>query len=298
MVKIKVDISKETDSIIEKVKAKYHLHSRSQAINFMAKEYHEKILPADQTQLLQQLDTILEKSTLTEEDALVIGEKIKKGIAQRHGLYKEDVPTLKNKRNVQTTNRMKFAKKSIMVDRELSALDTFAIEFLKILSKYTSYVVVSGYVVILLGRARMSEDIDVIIPKVAPESLAQLYDDLLSNGFESINATKEELVSLFAEHIPVRFAKQGTMIPNVEVKQARNPFDDLALNEAITVKIPGASIRISPLEQQIAFKEAVLKSPKDLEDAAHLRNVANVHLNEARIRQLKEQLHEFFYRRK
>lgn len=34
------------------------------------------------------MDKILAKSNLTEEDALEIGRKIKKGIAQRHGLVR------------------------------------------------------------------------------------------------------------------------------------------------------------------------------------------------------------------
>lgn len=38
--------------------------------------------------MLEMMDKILEKSTLTEKDALEIGRKINKGIAKRHGLIK------------------------------------------------------------------------------------------------------------------------------------------------------------------------------------------------------------------
>ena len=62
---------------------------------------------------------------------------------------------------------MKFIdKKTIHIDRELSDLDTFAVNFTKILQKHTAYVIVSGYVAILLGRARASEEIDIIIPRI------------------------------------------------------------------------------------------------------------------------------------
>jgi hypothetical protein len=193
---------------------------------------------------------------------------------------------------------MKFTKTSIEIDRELSALDHFAIEFLEILSKHTPYVVVSGYVTILLGRARASEDIDVIIPRTEPKILSSLYDDLVAHDFESLNATREDFTSLLGEDIPARFARKGTMIPNVELKPAHNRFDDMALEEAFPVHLPGASIQISPLEQQIAFKEAVLQSPKDIEDALHLREVARGHLNEKRIEMLKGQLHVFFFGKK
>lgn len=36
--------------------------------------------------LLQKMDALLAKSKLTEEDAIEIGRKVKKGIARRHGL--------------------------------------------------------------------------------------------------------------------------------------------------------------------------------------------------------------------
>jgi len=62
---------------------------------------------------------------------------------------------------------MKFIdKKTIKIDREISDLDNFTLDFIKILEKNTDYVIVSGYVAILLGRARASEDVDVIIPKI------------------------------------------------------------------------------------------------------------------------------------
>ena len=57
---------------------------------------------------------------------------------------------------------MKFISNSIIeLDRELSDLDKFTLNFVRILSKYAKYVVVSGYVSILFGRARSSEDIDI-----------------------------------------------------------------------------------------------------------------------------------------
>ena len=62
---------------------------------------------------------------------------------------------------------MKFINKTtIEINRELSGLDTLALDFIAILQKHTEYVLVSGYVAILLGRARASEDIDIIIPKI------------------------------------------------------------------------------------------------------------------------------------
>jgi hypothetical protein len=59
-----------------------------------------------------------------------------------------------------------IGKTIIEIDRELSDLDKFSIDFIPILKKHTHYVIVSGYVAILLGRARASEDIDITLPKI------------------------------------------------------------------------------------------------------------------------------------
>ena len=59
---------------------------------------------------------------------------------------------------------MEFTDGAIRIDRELSEFDRFTLDFIRVLRKHTRYVVVGGYVSIVLGRARASEDIDVIIP--------------------------------------------------------------------------------------------------------------------------------------
>ena len=42
----------------------------------------------DQARKLELMDKLLAKSKLTEEDAEIIGHKIKHGMAKRHGLFK------------------------------------------------------------------------------------------------------------------------------------------------------------------------------------------------------------------
>jgi len=191
---------------------------------------------------------------------------------------------------------MKFInKKTIEIDRELSDLDKFAIDFTDILKKNIDYVIVSGYVAILLGRARASEDIDVIIPKIDFSTFKMLYSDLKKNNFYCINAEQEsEVFEYLKDNLAVRFAKNGTMIPNIEMKWAKNRFDELALENTIDVKIKKEKLCISHLELQIAFKEMVLKSPKDLDDANHIRDVAKDYLDSKLIQKYKEMLHGFY----
>jgi hypothetical protein len=195
---------------------------------------------------------------------------------------------------------MRFAdKKTIQIDRELSDLDKFTLDFVTILKQHTTYVIVSGYVAILLGRARASEDIDIIIPRIDVATFASLYDDLKKKSFYCLNAEEEKTVySYLEENLAVRFAKRGTMIPNIELKWAKNEFDMIALEKSINVSIKNENLSISPLELQIAFKEEVLRSPKDLEDADHIKVVAKEYVDDNLIRRYKEMLHGFYRRQR
>jgi len=195
---------------------------------------------------------------------------------------------------------MKFiAKEKIEIDREISDLDRFALEFTSIVKKHISYVIISGYVSILLGRARASEDIDIIIPKIDFPAFQSLLQDLKKHGFSCLNAEKDtDIFNYLEDNLPIRFAYHKRIIPNIEMKWVKNKFDERALRKTIEVILPEGTLCISHLELQIAFKEAVLKSPKDIQDARHLRRVADEYIDEQLIQRYKEQLHEFFYKRK
>lgn len=83
------------------------------------------------------------------------------------------------------------------------------------------------------------------------------------------------------------------MIPNIELKWAKNRFDDLSLQNGIKVILQQGTLCISPLELQIAFKEMVLKSPKDKEDARHIQKIAEGHLDKKLLQHYKEILRDF-----
>jgi len=67
-----------------------------------------------------------------------------------------------------------------------------------------------------------------------------------------------------------------------------------ALNNSIIVKLPEGNLKISPLELQIAFKQEVLKSPKDLEDARHIVKIAENYLDKNLINRYRELLRDFY----
>ena len=160
-------------------------------------------------------------------------------------------------------------EKTITIDKELNLLDKFVITFIDILEKYTDYVIVSGYVSILLGRSRATEDVDLLIPTLNMEKVKELFNEL-STHFECMNAFRaEEAFSLLSEKISLRFFYPGNPLPNIEVKFAKTDIDRYSLNNKLKVIIRDEVLFISPLELQIAFK-LFLGSDKDFEDAKHL----------------------------
>ena len=189
---------------------------------------------------------------------------------------------------------MEFVNKNtIKLDKEINELDKFVLNFVKILQKHTDYVIVSGYVAILLGRDRATDDIDIFIPKISKEKLALLYEDLLKNGYWCLNSSElDDMYDLLMSKHSIRFALEPSVSPNVEIKFSKDIYDDVSLREPLLVKINDFELRISYIELQIAFKEEVLKSNKDLEDARHLRLVARGYLNENLINEYKKKLRE------
>lgn len=114
---------------------------------------------------------------------------------------------------------------TIETDRELSDLDRLALEFTAVLQRHTPYVIVSGYVSILLGRARASEDIDIIIPKIEFLTLKELAHDLNEKGFYGINEEKDrDMFERLTEGAAVRFAKQNTHDPQHRAEMGKKPF--------------------------------------------------------------------------
>lgn len=182
-------------------------------------------------------------------------------------------------------------KKTIKLDKIINELDKFVFKFINILKKHANYVIVSGYVAILLGRDRGTDDIDIIIPKMDKPKLQLLYDDLMKNRFWCLNSSDiEDLYYLLINKHSIRFSIEPNISPNAEIKFSKDEYDDIALNNPIIIKINEKELRTSFLELQIAYKEEVLKSNKDLEDAKHLREIAKDFLNEHLIHEYKKKL--------
>ena len=180
-------------------------------------------------------------------------------------------------------------KKEIITSRKLSALDKFVVDFIRVLRKHTDYVIISGYVSILLGRTRVTEDVDIFVKVLDKEQFDKLYYDLKENGFWCLNADDDkELFNFLKDGLAIRFAKQNTSIPNIKMKYPKDSLDEDAFNDSIEVEILNDSLIISSLERHIAFKKYFLGSSKDIEDALHIQELFKDKIEVEKIKNIKD----------
>jgi len=178
----------------------------------------------------------------------------------------------------------------LLTNKALSELDIFVLDFLKILEAYTDYVIVSGYVTILFGRARGTEDIDTIIEKMDRKTFERFFNDLTERNYWFLNSDdRNDLFDMLNENLAVRIAKSNEIIPNIELKFAKDYFDNFSIRNSIKVWIDDHKIKISPIELQIAYK-LYLSGDKDIEDAIYLYEIFKDRINK---KTLKNFLEEF-----
>jgi len=155
-------------------------------------------------------------------------------------------------------------------NKAISELDKFVFEITSKLAKLTDYVIVSGYIAILFGRSRTTEDIDILIKPIEFSAFVEFLKDI-SKDFWVINpGNAEVLYGMLTDSLAIRIARKNEIIPNAEIKFAQKIIDMTTLENSIEVIINNKNrIRISPLELQIAYK-LFLGSEKDILDAVHL----------------------------
>ncbi len=160
-----------------------------------------------------------------------------------------------------------------LTNKTLSGLDTFVLDFLSVLKAYTDYVIVSGYVTILFGRARGTEDIDIIIEKIDSGMFERFFNDLTERNYWFLNSDDQnDLFNMLNENLAVRIAKIDEIIPNIELKFVKDYFDNFSLKNSLKVMIGDHEMKISPIELQIPYK-LYLSGDKDIEDAIYLHEI-------------------------
>ena len=165
-----------------------------------------------------------------------------------------------------------YSKNTIKLpNKELTILDKVVLEFISHVD--IEYVIISGYLPILFGRSRNTEDIDIFIMDDGIKHFSEFYDKIISSGkYWAINALDSvdayELMTMHKSSL--RIAEKGTTEPNFEIKFATKETDYYSLKNALIVDLgKKTKIRISTLELEIAYK-LYLGSEKDFADAKHL----------------------------
>ncbi len=169
----------------------------------------------------------------------------------------------------------------IVFGKELSNLDKLVIRFVKILNRLDiDYVIISGYIAILFGRSRNTEDVDLFIEEMPLGKFKRFWRELEKQGFECINASNLESAfdDYLKEMLAIRFAVKGTFEPNFEVKFPKTDLNKYSLKNKIFIEIGNEKINTSKMELQIVFK-LYLGSDKDIEDAIHLWQMFKGKLN-------------------
>lgn len=177
---------------------------------------------------------------------------------------------------------------------ERNILDRFVEDFIPIIDKYCKYIIVSGYVAIASGRSRATEDIDMIMEKVPFSIFENIFTELDEKGFECIQSSKvEDVFEYLSKGSSIRYVRKNNYLlpPEMEIKFPKDELDELQLETRKKLSFTGLeNVWFSSVEMNIAFKEELLKSDKDMEDAKHLRLIYRDELSEKLINQVKSKI--------
>jgi hypothetical protein len=174
---------------------------------------------------------------------------------------------------------MEFTDEEIVIDKPPSDLDRLMLEIGEILDDVgIEYSVVSDYVAVLFGRSRATEDIDVITERFDEGTADELTKRLRNAGYWGSAMPLDDLHETLSDDLPVRIAEEGHRVPNVELKFASDEYDRISLDNAISIRLGGDTLRVGSLEFQIAYK-LDMGAQKDYEDALYLHEVVGPNLN-------------------
>lgn len=159
---------------------------------------------------------------------------------------------------------------TLVVDREPNDLDELAIQFSTVLDDLdVDHVFISGYVAILTGRARATEDIDVLLERTPSDTIEQLVSELKAKEMWGPAMPLDSMAEMLDDNIWI--AREGQMVPHLEAKFVNDEYDRASLENRLTAELTSvdAKLPVGPFELQIAYK-LYLDTPKDFEDAVHM----------------------------
>lgn len=162
--------------------------------------------------------------------------------------------------------------KIVYPNKEITLLDKLVLKFLGAVN--FKYVIISGYLAILFGRSRNTEDVDLFIEKISSKTFNGFCERLYGLGFYLLDAEDTaDAYDRLKEGLSVRFAEKGKVEPNFELKFPKKDTDYYSMDNRVKVIINNKyEILTAPIELQIAYK-LYLGSEKDELDARHLYGI-------------------------
>lgn len=175
-------------------------------------------------------------------------------------------------------------------DRTL--LEEITETFCRVVERHSPYIIVSGFVAISHGRSRGTEDVDIIVDRLDGPAFASLHRALEGAGFECIQGKDpgELYQGYLIQQTSIRYVRKGTFVPEMEVKLAKDDLDDYQLRTRQKLPLSGTDLWFSSIEMNVAFKEELLRSDKDIADARHLRIVYEGKINEEEVHKIKRMI--------
>ena len=186
-----------------------------------------------------------------------------------------------------------------MIDREIkdrTILDIFAEDYVRVVEKHVKYIIVSGFVVIAHGRSRGTEDIDMIVERMSKDEFIRMHHELEATAFECMQSDNPDVIydDYLNDNLSVRYVRKDSYIPEMELKFTKNSLDDYQIKTRTKLPLTGLDFYFSSIEMNLAFKEELLKSEKDLEDAHHLRIIYSDIIDENEIRKIKAEIRRLY----
>ncbi len=176
----------------------------------------------------------------------------------------------------------------IFPNKELTILDKLVLKFTGAIG--FDYVIVSGYIAILFGRDRSTEDIDIFIEKIPLEKFLDFCGRLNKLNFYILNAeNSKDAYDILKNGLSVRFAENGTIDPNFEIKFPKVYTDFYSLKNTLTVILDQGKLITSEFELQIAYK-IYLGSEKDEDDARHLYGIFKDYIDMEKLKEFAKYL--------
>ncbi len=170
--------------------------------------------------------------------------------------------------------------------KDLNILEKFATQFCRVVDAHAKYMIVSGFVAIISGRIRGTEDIDLIIEPLDAQTFSKLHHDLCTHGFEAIQSSSPDvLLEYLTDKTSIQYCWLDKPLPVMELKFAKDDLDRMQLHERVRLPLTTLDLWFSSIEWNIAFKEEYLQSEKDMDDAHHLRKIYTV--DEQKIKEYK-----------